>query len=225
MPTISLHLFTNCTVLAPSTGTIRRTYESFAEVFAPLKPTVWYDPHPNRGMSNKYLANLKNHFDNIHITRSLSDGYTQAIRRSSSDMLFMLEHDWILHRDGITHSLDDIMEAMETGGIYHFRFNRFPNYPRPHTRMWDHTLEPVHTTLSDGRVLDYCITPCCSNNPHILNRKKGLEHIKSGLIRCMSGSRGIEEIISRNKYTYGAIYGGMGYEPTVTHLDGRGRRK
>lgn len=185
---------------------------------------VWCDPKPNRGMAKRYMLNLRKHFADVRPTVSLSDGYIKAVQSSKTDYLFVLEHDWVFHTERINHSLAEIMQFMADAGYYHLRFNQFENQPRPWKKLWDVTLTPKTYTLPDGRNLDYCITPCCSNNPHIIDRKRYIGFIKSRLIRVMGGSKGVEELMSRNKYTYGAIYGPLGHEPTIQHLDGRRKR-
>ena len=212
---ITLHIFTNSTISAPSTRVIRDTYSSFCDAFHVEAATVWMDPHPNTGAADRYLSNLQSHFQHVRTTSSMSDGYVKAILGSKSDYLFMLEHDWLFIKERITHSLDEIMDVMAAAGITHFRFNKRANT----VAGWDRSLKECHT---NG--MDYCLTPNLSNNPHIIHRETYVNHIKRGLIRVLPGSKGIEEVIGASTYTYGAIYGPMGYEATIRHQDGRRRR-
>ena len=212
---ISLHIFTNSTISAPSTRVIRDTYSSFCDAFHVEAATVWMDPHPNTGAADRYLSNLQSHFQHVRTTSSMSDGYVKAVLESKSEYLFMLEHDWLFIKERITHSLDEIMAVMAAAGITHFRFNKRANT----VAGWDRSLKAGST---NG--MDYCLTPNLSNNPHIIHRETYVSHIKRGLIRVLPGSKGIEEVIGANPYTYGAIYGPMGYEATIKHQDGRRKR-
>lgn len=212
---LTLHIFTNSTISAPSTAVIRTTYSSFCDAFGVEAATVWVDPHPNRAAADRYLTNLQSHFRDVRTTSSMSDGYVKAILGSKSEYLFMLEHDWLFVKDRIRHGLDEIMAVMASAGITHFRFNKRANA----IAGWDRSLKECRT----GGI-DYCLTPNLSNNPHIIHREKYISHIKRGLIRVLPGSKGIEEIIGANPYTYGAIYGPLGYEATIKHQDGRRRK-
>lgn len=207
---IELHIFTNATLNAPSTEIIEQTYHSFCSHFNYTgKVTVWYDPKPNVENSNEYLKNLQKLFPKVNITSSLSDGYIQAVSSSSSNFLFMLEHDWKF-LPTITHSLDEICQVIKKENLVHFRFNKRVNKP---IRL-DKRLHEVNSTI------DYCITPFLSNNPHIIQRDIYLEKAFSHL-KKESGSKGIEQRLKRVKSLKGAIYGPLDYPQTVQHLDGR----
>ena len=203
---ISLHIFTNSTVNAPSTKHIDETYQSFLDVFGEIHVTVWCDPNPNVEKSQKYIKNLK--FGTINVTKSLSDGYIRAIKENNDEFMFMLEHDWTFLE--ITNSLDDLCKQMNEGKLTHLRFNKRRNDPVK-CDTW--------IKQKDGSFFSYCLTPCVSNNPHIIHRQR---YIDTALphIRLKSGSKGIENQLY-NKGVNSAIYGPIGLPKTVHHLHGR----
>jgi hypothetical protein len=178
-----------------------------------IEPVVWCDPHPKVNKYLHYRNNLKKKFKIIHESQSLSYGYIKAIRSSNADYLFMLEHDWIFKQEFIFHNIHQIVFAMQEAGIYHLRFNKRANIIK---RGFDSSL----TERRHGDFV-YCKTPFLSNNPHIIERKKYLEFIAAGLIKIDTGSLGIEQVISKNPQTWGAIYGPKNYPQTVEHLDGK----
>ena len=213
---IELHMFTNCCGSAPSTLTLRRTHESFCRTFGHIKPTIWCDPKPNVRRYPEYKKNLLKLYPVVNETISLSDGYIKSIKSSTADFSFMLEHDWQFVPGNITDSLSSIIHAMKTLGIYHLRFNKRQNK----IKGWDKILEPIF--FCD---MKFCRTNILSNNPHIINRKKYIEFVEAGLIRVKPGSKGVEEIISTHKNTWGAIYGPLDHPATVRHSDGRRTRR
>lgn len=207
---IELHLFTNATVSAPSTKMIESTYSSFCNCFNfNTTPIVWYDPKPNTKSSDDYSRNLKKIFSMVNVTSSLSDGYIQAVKSSTADFLFMLEHDWKF-LSTIEHSLQDICNLMTSDRLVHFRFNKRSNRP---VRL-DKRLQEV----SSG--IQYCITPFLSNNPHIIQREIYLEKALP-YVKKEAGSKGIEQRLKRVKSLKGAIYGPLNYPQTVQHCDGK----
>lgn len=207
---IELHLFTNATVSAPSTKMIESTYSSFCNCFNfNTTPIVWYDPKPNIKSSDDYSRNLKKIFPIVNVTSSLSDGYIQAVKNSTADFLFMLEHDWKF-LSTIKHSLQDICNLMISDRLVHFRFNKRSNLP---VRL-DKRLQEVSSSIQ------YCITPFLSNNPHIIQRELYLENALSYL-KKEAGSKGIEQRLKRVKSLKGAIYGPLNYPQTVQHCDGK----
>jgi hypothetical protein len=217
---IELHIFTNCTDSAPSTAVLRRTHKSFTDSFGLMRPIIHVDPNPRSGHLQRYVHNLQKNFQNIRITRSLSQGYIQAITLSRADYLFMLEHDWEFIPDFIVHTLGQITDCMKREGIYHMRFNKRKNI----IAKWDRELRECAVFIPDTHLM-YCRTPILSNNPHILHRATYLDFIKNRCIVEKPGSKGIEEIISQHPRTWGAIYGPAGYPATVKHIDGRKQKR
>ena len=213
---IELHIFTNCTKNAPKTDIIEKTYNSFVETFGKIDYKIWLDKNPEIDKLYNYEHNLNQRFGLINITKSLSDGYIQAIKGSKADYLFMLEHDWSFTTKtaSIQHGLIDFMNIMYKNEIYHLRFNKRKNEPQ----KWDKTLEEKFLI---EKKFWYCKTPVLSNNPHIINRVMYRDFIRKGFIKVLPGSHGIEEIISKQKHLSGAIYGPLGYPATVKHIDGR----
>lgn len=211
---ISLNIFTNCTKYAPSIEIISQCYKSFCRIFGnDIEKKIFMDVNPNQEKAEEYFKKLRDYFRCSHFihTQSLSDGYIASINSSDSDYLFQLEHDWLFIADKINHSLFEICEIMERYNLYHFRFNKRQNIPA----QWDKTLKEVDT----GN-MRFCITPNLSNNPHIINVKKYKDEILQH-IKIKPGSKGIEEEINNQGQYFGCIYGGMNYEATVKHIDGR----
>jgi hypothetical protein len=203
---ISLHIFTNSTVNAPSTHHIDETYQSFLDTFGEIHVTVWCDPNPNLQNSKQYIKNLK--FSTINVTKSLSDGYVKAIKQNKDEFLFMLEHDWKFL--DIKHSIKELCEQMNESSITHLRFNK---------RTSRAVKCDANMTQEDGSIFSYCLTPCVSNNPHIIHRQR---YIETALphIEISTKSYGIENRLN-NKGIKSAIYGPLNLPRTVQHLHGR----
>jgi len=209
-PSIELHIFTNSTGSAPSTDLIKNTYNSFLNCFKKeLSVTIWCDPKPNVEQSEKYINNLKLEFPKVMITESLSDGYVKAVKGSSTDYLFMLEHDWKF-LPTINHSLDEILKIMLEDRLLHFRFNKRANV----AKKMDKTLTEVHK-----KNFSYCVTPGLSNNPHIIDRKLYIDNALQ-YVNIKSKALGIEKELSNSPLT-GAIYGQLNYPNTIEHTDGK----
>jgi len=207
---IELHVFTNSTNSAPSTKLIENTFKSFCRTFNDsLNVTVWCDIHPNIEASSLYIENLKKIFNIVNETTSLSDGYTKAIKNSSAEFLFMLEHDWIFNNN-IKHNLNTILEVMLKDDLMHLRFNKRVNVGK----KFDKGIREVN-----NQKMSYCITPGISNNPHIIQRKKYVD-LALPLINVREKSFGIEKELS-NSDLLGAIYGPLNYPSTITHVDGK----
>lgn len=209
-PSIELHIFTNSTVSSPLTNLIKYTHNSFLNCFKKdLKVTVWCDPKPNVEHSTQYIKNLNLEFPVVNITESMSDGYVKAVKASSSDFLFMLEHDWKF-LPTINHSLDEILSIMKEDNLLHFRFNKRQNV----AKKMDKTLVEVHK-----KNFSYCITPGLSNNPHIISRKLYIENALQ-YVNIKPKALGIEKELS-NSPLNGAIYGPINYPSTIEHTDGK----
>jgi hypothetical protein len=207
---ISLHIFTNATASAPDTQLIERTYQSFCETFGHDVPvTVWCDLHPNITQGPAYLHNLRRLFDAVHETQSLSDGFVRAVKVSTAPYLFMLEHDWQF-LSTITHSLTDIITAMEQHDLLHLRFNKRANV----AKKSDRALQPV-----DHPPMPYCTTGFLSNNPHIIHRERYIQRALPW-ITVREKTYGIEKDLSQGRLQ-GAIYGPADHPATVEHLDGK----
>lgn len=207
---IELNIFTNAIPSAPKIDIIEKTYISFIETFGEISDVrIWYDPKPNVEKANEYRKNLKNFFNNKDVidTISLSDGYIKAIKTSGSDFMFMLEHDWTFNNDLITHSLEEIAEEMMLSKITHFRFNKRKN-----------EIGGQDKWIKEGnyKKVPFCYTPFLSNNPHIIYRNLYIEK-EFHKIKLEKDSRGIEHNLYR---TEGGIYGLLGFENTIIHLDG-----
>ena len=213
MKSIELNVFTNSTISSPSTEMIENTVLSFNRAFDNnIKIEVWCDPNPYLDNASLYITNLKKIFPVVNISKSLSEGYVRSIKKSNSDFIFMLEHDWEF-LPTISHSLTDIIDLIYNEGITHFRFNKRSNVPR----KFDTNLREIK-----HRYIPYCLTNGVSNNPHIIDRKK---YIKEALkfIEISEDSRGIEKQLS-NQGIRAAIYGAKHHAPTVLHKDGKRTR-
>lgn len=210
MHRLALHLFTNSTVSAPSTDLICTTYRSWQERFGtPARVTVWCDPHPNLHWANQYIDRLRQQFDTVNITQSLSDGYVQAVRQSVEPYLFMLEHDWLM-LPTIDHDLDTVLSVMEDHGIMHLRFNKRTNKIWKSDKMLQQTEHPQMT---------YCVTNFISNNPHVINRSLWMSQALP-LVNIRDKSFGLEKEVS-SAGLKGAIYGALEHPATIRHLDGK----
>ena len=213
MSKVELHIFTNSAANSPSTKIIMQTYKSFCDTFGPVIPAgVWMDSKPNVRKAMKYKENLTKQFRVVHSCESLSDGYINAVKSSTADYLFCLEHDWVFKKEFIHHDLEQIIDCMKAQNVYHMRFNKRAN----ELKGWDTTLE--ENSYGDFK---WCKTNILSNNPHIINRKKILDFINKKYIVVKPGSKGIEEVISAKPETWGAIYGPLGHPNTVWHTDGK----
>ena len=212
---MELNIFTNCTNSAPSTDLILRTYNSFVNTFGEIPVRVWCDPNPNKDKYPAYEANLKKYFKSVIKVSSLSDGYIKSIKRSNSEYIFMLEHDWTFNKNYISHSLLDIAELMRREKLYHLRFNKRSNI----VAAWDKWIKEYNY-----KGFSYCTTNNMSNNPHIIECKKYREEILN-YIRVQEGSSGIEDILLNTERYIGAIYGKQGYPATISHIDGRNYAK
>jgi hypothetical protein len=213
---IELHIFTNSTVNSPSVEIINKTYKSFCNKFGILSPTVWCDTTPNVLAADEYIKNLREVFSTVSVTSSLSDGYVKAINQSTASYLFMLEHDWEF-LDTITHSLNEIVCEMEHWKHWYMQFHQHNNNEiigREGLR------ERARLEVLPYVSVPHCSTTHVSNNPHVIHRQRyidtALKHIK-----IREGSEGIEwELIKTRKLT-GTIYGSLGHQKTIRHLNGK----
>jgi glycosyltransferase involved in cell wall biosynthesis len=204
---------TNCTQSAPATAFVRATYQSFCDVFGVFPPVVWCDPKPKEEAFHQYRENLlRAGFKKIHKTNGLADGFQMILETSKADYCFILEHDWAFTAAHIHHSLEEIMRLMYKENIYYFRFNK----NRTHICGWD-------TWLKEKSRDDfyYCLSPCWSGNPHIIDRKKCLE---LGLLEKIKrpSDKTMEKKLTMDVDLMGAIYGPENHPATVIHLDARG---
>lgn len=214
MKNIELNIFTNAVSSAPQTRLIEKTYNSFVSTFGKIEKTnIWYNPYPNVIDAVKYRKNLKKIFNNKVIkTQSFSDGYIKSIKKSTSDFMFMLEHDWIFNNN-INHSLDEIIDEMIENDLWYIRFNKRKN----------ETIKKENWMKSANfKKVPFCYTNTISNNPHIINRKK---YIKIALdkIKKDEKSYGIEENLTNKGLNVG-IYGTLNYERTIIHLNGKRKK-
>ena len=216
MKTIQLNIFTNSCKSSPSTKTILRTYKSFCDVFGVIEPTVYCDANPNIEKFQEYFDALQTVFPKVVRTGSLSDGYVQSIKNGDSDYIFQLEGDWEFDKNVIKHTLEEIIEVMESEQIPHFRFNKRQNL----VAGWDKYIREKELHGFDGSVFKYCRTNNLSNNPHIINRKFYLENMLQH-IKIMQGSKGIEEQLNAVGKYESCLYGGFGEFAAVSHLDGK----
>jgi hypothetical protein len=214
MSTLELHIFTNSTVRAANDliEVIKKTHSSFQEVFeTSLKTSVWCDPNPNIEASDNYIAELKKIFTDVRITKSLADGYTQAVTTSDADYMFMLEHDWKI-LPTISTPLETIVSEMEDNNLWYLIFHKFNNFDKfPPNKK----LEEKH-----GNKMSFCVTNRVSNNPHIICRKKYLEKALVYIDTDAAGSNGLEVELTKSPLT-AAFYGALSQVATVKHLNGR----
>jgi len=215
---IEVHIITNCSKIGPpSTDMILKTYNSFCKAFkTELIPIIWCDPNPYTEKYKEYKKNLQKHFPVINKTGSQAESYVSAIKTSNKRFLFMLEHDWEFYSENISHSLDEIILVMKQENLYHLRFNK-----RDNTRKGCD--KPIEEKNYNG--FKYCITPCLSNNPHIIDKEYYIKNNLLKFIKIKKGKHKIEGPLSKNPDLFGAIYGPLGHPKTIEHLDGRGIKK
>lgn len=208
---IDLNIFTNCHNTAPSTKLVEETYESFCKTFGVMTPVIWCDSHPRKEVYADYRDNLLKLFPVVRQCKSLSHGYLKSIEHSKADYIFQLEGDWFFKKKYITHTLEEICEAMKALSLYHFRFNKRRNIER----IWD-------TSLKECSIdnLHFCLSPNISNNPHIIDRQKYINEIIQ-YIEIRPGSKGIEERLNRQGKYFSCVYGKRNYVATIKHIDGR----
>lgn len=213
MPSIELHMITNCIKSSPGTGYISNTYKSFCATFGKIPvTTVWCDHHPNTDRFDAYARSLRlAGFPVIRKTESLMDSYLGIIASGRADYLFVLEHDWQFVHSNIRHGLDQIVAAMSSAGLYYLRFNKYDN----RVQFWDKQM-----TAHSSRGVDYCLGNCWSGNPHILDRQQCLKLDIPGRIRSR-GRLTLERHLTKDRSLSGAIYGPMHHPPTIVHTDGR----
>lgn len=213
---IELNIFTNSCKQFTNTNIINKTYNSFMSVFNyDGDVNIWCDPKPNIKFSKKYIKLLSKQFDNVYVTKSLSDGYVKAVKNSKSDFMFMLEHDWLFIKKNITHTLDEIIDEMIYGDLIHFRFNKRSNI----IQAWDKELRQIQKYNK----VPYCTTQAISNNPHIISTDKYKDNFLNKVVIKNKGNSGLEDKLS-NKNLYGCIYGPINYPATIQHLDGSQKR-
>ena len=213
MPSVELHMITNCIKSSPGTGFISDTYQSFCETFGDRQvAAVWCDHHPNTDRFDQYARNMRRAgFPVIRKTESLMDSYLGIIESGQADYLFVLEHDWRFVASNIRHGLDQIVAAMMTAGLYYLRFNKYDN----RRQSWDKRM-----TGHSSAGVEYCLSNCWSGNPHILDRAQCLALDIPGRIRSR-GRLTLERHLTKDRSLSGAIYGPKRHPPTITHTDGR----
>lgn len=197
---IHVNIFTNC---CGRYDLIDRTLESFEATFGQYEYTVYVDSHPKTHEFSEYHDKLKSRFRHVVETGGLADGYIASVKKAQSAYLFQLEHDW-LFAGPIKHSLEQLCDIMARDGLYHLRFNKRTN----RAGKWDRFLED-HS--------EYCVTPCLSNNPHLIDVARYRE-VALPLLRRRAGNKGVESELSKPTVLRGAIYGPVGYPATVRHI-------
>jgi hypothetical protein len=206
---MELHIFTNSTPLSPDTWHIENTYNSFLDTFGEYSPVVWCDPHPNTAKSAEYIKNLNSLFKDVRVSNSLADGYVKAVKSSTSEYIFMLEHDWLFRKP--IDSIEEILYMMDKHEITHLRFNKRRN----EAVGCDKKLTEV-----EGK---FCWTTCASNNPHIIHKERWMKEVFPKII-VGKAKYGLEQRL-QDRGIRAAIYGPLFLERKVQHTDGTGRKR
>lgn len=213
--TIELHVFTNCTEHIEYHQPIFQTIESFKETFGDVQPHIWFDKSPNVDAARTYLKDITKKYKNVKISQSFSDGYIKAIKESTCDFLFMLEHDWTFNKEYITHTLDDMCNVMNKDKIHHLKFSIKDNDIIPDkTNHWHYPIEFINGDMP------YHLVQSASNNPHIINRELYLKDLMNK-VNVDTGSLGIEQNLICVPNVKFAVYGGIELKATTNHIDGR----
>jgi len=215
-PTIDINIFMNHCAPSidglPVFATTKGVLEYFSkDRFAAIR--FFCDSEPfdldNKGLISRLRSELNFKFE-FYRTAGLADGYAQAIRASTAEYLFQLEHDWSFIAGGVTHSLETIISAMELTQIPYLRFNQRANF-----NAHDETLAEF-----ESAIVPMCATTMFSNNPHILNRQLATELYLPYISTERGRSAGVEENLTA-RYRAGWIYGPLGYPATIQHTDGK----
>lgn len=205
----TLNVFTNCTGNPMWYAIMKKSMDSWNDTFGFADEVkVFMDRNP---VQSAVPANIERcRHMNVTVTDSLVSGYRMSVEECSHEFAFQLEHDWVFNSSGIRHSISDLAAFMKDRGFCHLRFNKRRN----EKAGWDKAF------VEGSGGIPHCITDQLSNNPHILHvpayRTRVLPMLTTG-----AGSKGIEEVISW-KQEKGAVYGCMGEDSCVSHLDGRG---
>lgn len=261
---ITVAFMTNYTLDIPNTKKQKDTIESFYKIFKPndkIEINIFCDEKPlskikgefqlfNGEKCNNYktagteyekklkeIDYLKD--ANIIKTKSLCDGYIQAVKMCKTDYLFFLEHDWIF-LDNIKHTIQELINFMDNNkDINCILFNKLVNRPLNY-----------QTIKQLKKEIPVCLTNRQSNNPNILRIKhardfrvplineagcslhKEIYYFKFPGFKLSNICGGIEcELTqfcdSRDKIVKlgTVIYGPKGNLPTIVHSDGCDREK
>jgi hypothetical protein len=212
---VSLAVFTNCTDTCLTEPTIYDTLASLIQAFRDQNfktLTVYCDPHPNPKLYKDYVKKLESYGFYVVKTKSLSDGWKQAIEGCKEDYLFLCEHDWLFLASEINHKLFKIIRMMNKNKLWYMRFNKRDNIDDDKLAKWQSYFK------QGGK--GYCLTDNISNNPHIINVAYYKEHILTLVDWSKKGAGMIEQSLQKSGLE-GAVYGDYGKLPTIKHLDGR----
>ena len=210
---ITLCLFTNCHKGCLIEPTIFRTLRSFKKTFGePEKLEIYCDPNPNPKDYDEYAREIEKQTGIKPIkTTGLDNGWIMALNNATTKYLFMLEGDWQFYPDSIHHSLDGIKKMMSDNKLWFLLFNKHRNDKELNGTKWQ--------TYFDETDKDYCLSDRFSNNPNILE----VDYFKKNIVPMVNwtigGAGRIEE--SLQKKVHIAVYGKLGNERTIKHLNGR----
>jgi hypothetical protein len=224
---ITLSLYTNCTSFnSNNSNLISTTFNSFINTFSldyVNEIFVFIDPQPNTKNKELYYKEISNYFNKyktdfrnifIHFTKGLADGYLLSINKSKNDYIFQLEHDWTFNKDLIKHNITELIDSLKYNNIYYFRFNK---------RKTEVKLSDTYLNEKIYNNITFSETPSISNNPHIIDKNYYNKYVKEFINPDSKGSKGIEEILQKNKLKIGNIYGSINYPATINHIDGRNK--
>lgn len=264
---ITIAFMTNYTLDIPNVNKQEDTIKSFYKIFLinePLNTIIFCDEKPlskiegeielynkNKYLDykipgEKYLQNLKNiellKNSTFIKTKSLCDGYIQAINMCNTKYLFFLEHDWIFN-ENIKHTLDDLIKLMDDNNeINCILFNKSKNISTSFQKFYKSKEFKIPLLLTNRQ----------SNNPNLIRISHAVK-IRKLLINNEGCSvhPGIGSYYNFNRMkipnycggiecelcewcgddeskviilgTY--IYGEFGKKQTVNHIDGCDRKK
>eukprot|EP01138_Halocafeteria_seosinensis_P011056 gb/GECG01011292.1/.p1 GENE.gb/GECG01011292.1/~~gb/GECG01011292.1/.p1 ORF type:complete len:261 (+),score=9.04 gb/GECG01011292.1/:1-783(+) len=120
---LTINLFTNCLSSGSSTVMARLTLSSFVDGFGLEKVHVRVYVHPSRSTRDcsEYLTRLSTLGEVIR-THGLADGYRKSLVNTHSKYALQLEHDWMLRRRSVNHSISDLIQGMEELNIEYLGF-------------------------------------------------------------------------------------------------------
>lgn len=222
-PVFNVNVFSNVAAADPERCLAGHAALSFlhglqAEASHDVVLRLFCDPSPNPegfdAWTEAAAAPLAPRPVEIHRSRGLADGYAQAIDLADAPYALMLEHDWMLRAEHVSHALAELLDAMAAAPIRHLRFNKRWN----RAVGYDHFMEP------DPRApVPACRVSGRSNNPHILDIAQARARVRPFIDRSARKAEGLEgrmELFAGG----GHVYGDLGHPATAGHLDGRARR-
>ena len=217
---LTINIFSNSCAKMNSTDMIAMTYDSMESCFDIPKDVtlrVFIDPNPAVNKFDQYRDNVNEWLtgkgmenSSVIQTCGLVDSYIKSIELADTPFCLQFEHDWLTISEHIPHSLEEITETMEVGGIDYIKFNKRRNA----ASGWERGMK---TVVING--MELCENAWRSNLPHIIKTHPYREHIKF-LDPDSRGCSGLEKTLVKC-VGMAHSYGKLGHPMTESHIDGR----